>query len=633
MRKVVGLLVLAVIASMLLWRDTQQEVETCVDTPKITVAAKAAATLGGVVHEYLHKDGYTQDQIKAAWNGGGMVAGLLWQAFYFASQDGKDAGLDVVIGMLPESTDCTPAVDCSQPAQPEAPEGQPYDPKLASLQGPDLAADALRKAAPNDRKWLAQIPLGVSIAKYESSFDPTASNNVNSGHVGLWQISGSNAAVLKKGDRTDPYANARYAYAIWEGRGGTWSKDWTVYQTALAHQDEYAKYGEPTLAAAGVSAVAVAPREPRLRQDAESFEPDVAGCEPGSGDLGITVGTWNTAEAIGNSNAEINRYAPFATVVGLQEVRDNDKLAKIKGYGVTPGNMAVPIIYKRSDVELISWDRERALTGGPTRKWVVWAIFETEDGRRFAVVNTHQLVEGGNGWIRQARAVNAKVDELREQGLVVILVGDMNGAESRVAAAFGTAGTGGRIDRIIPYGAKASKTEQLGKGGSDHHRYRATFPGSTAISTPLDLSGDLSGRTTMDGKTVSRVVAAQILLAERESGIDFTVMQGGFGGGDVPASGTSHDWPGVVDLSPGTPEAEEALRRAAFASWARNIPGRSYAGSGAHNHAVSLLDPGNKGHGQLAAWERGEDGLSGRKDPAPHYPWYPALRTLRMGGE
>jgi hypothetical protein len=632
MRKIAGVLVLAVIASMLLWRDTQQEAETCVDVPKITVAAKAAATFGGVVHEYLKKDGYTQEQIKKAWEGGGFVAGMLWSAFYTASQEGKDAGLDVVIGMLPETTDCTPAVDCSQPAQPDTPDpGQPYDPKLASLQGPDLAADALRRAAPRDRKWLAQIPLGVSIAKYESSFNPTASNNVASGHVGLWQISGANAAVLKKGNRTDPYANARYAYAIWKGRGGTWSKDWTVYQTALAEQDEYARYGSaPVLAAA--AGVAPADPQPRLREDGETFEPDVADCEPGSGDLGVTVGTWNTAEAIGNSNAEINRYAGFATVVGLQEIRDNDAL-RVRGYGVTPGNMAVPIIYKRSDVELISWDRERALTGGPTRKWVVWAVFETKDGKRFAVVNTHQLVEGGDGWIQQARVVNDTVDELKADGLVVILVGDMNGSESRVAAAFGAAGTGGRIDRIIPYGAKASKTEQLGKGGSDHYRYRAAFPGSRSAGEPFALSGDLSGRTTMDGKAVSRVVAAQILLAERESGIDFTVMQGGFGGGDVPASGTSHDWPGVVDLSPGTVEAEKALRQAGFASWARNIPGRSYAGSGAHNHAVSLLDPGNKGHGQLAAWERGEDGLRGRKDPAPHYPWYPALRTLRMGGE
>lgn len=132
----------------------------------------------------------------------------------------------------------------------------------------------------------------------------------------------------------------------------------------------------------------------------------------------------------------------------------------------------------------------------------------------------------------------------------------------------------------------------------------------------------------MDGKTVSRVVAAQIMLAERESGIDFTVMQGGFGGSHIAASGTSHNWPGVVDLSPGTVEAEEALRRAGFASWARNIPGRSYAGSGAHNHAVSLLDPGNKGQGQLSAWERGEDGLNGATDPAPHYPLYPALTQL-----
>ncbi len=146
---------------------------------------------------------------------------------------------------------------------------------------------------------------------------------------------------------------------------------------------------------------------------------------------------------------------------------------------------------------------------------------------------------------------------------------------------------------------------------------------SLAISNP-------SGKTLMDGKTVSRIVAAQILLAEHESGIDFRVMQGGFGGSNYAASGTSHNYPGVIDVSPGTIEAEKVLRRAGFVAWSRNVPGRSYVGSGQHVHAVSLLDPGCKNHPQVTgSWARGENGLDGGKDPAPHYDWYPALQGPR----
>jgi len=141
-----------------------------------------------------------------------------------------------------------------------------------------------------------------------------------------------------------------------------------------------------------------------------------------------------------------------------------------------------------------------------------------------------------------------------------------------------------------------------------------------------------SGRTTMDGKAISRIAAAQIRLAEQVSGINMRLMQGGFGGSNVAASGTSHNYPGVADLSPGNIQAEKILRQVGFASWARNVPGRSRVGSGAHNHAVSLLDPGNRGSAQLRfSWPGHGNGLSGRNnDPAPHYPWLPNLKQ-RLG--
>ena len=86
----------------------------------------------------------------------------------------------------------------------------------------------------------------------------------------------------------------------------------------------------------------------------------------------------------------------------------------------------------------------------------------------------------------------------------------------------------------------------------------------------------------------------------------------------------------MIDVSPGSLEAEKVLRQAGFAAWSRNVPGRSFVGSGQHVHAVSLLDPGCKNHPQVTgSWARGENGLDGSKDPAPHYDWYPALRGPR----
>ena len=152
-------------------------------------------------------------------------------------------------------------------------------------------------------------------------------------------------------------------------------------------------------------------------------------------------------------------------------------------------------------------------------------------------------------------------------------------------------------------------------------------PAAAATGEPATGQvADVKARTTMDGVSVSAVAAAQILLAERESGIDFRIMQGDLGGSHIAASGTSHNYSGVVDVAPGTTEAEKVLRRAGFAAWARNVAGRSSVGSGAHVHAVSLLDPGAKQSPQLTgSWARHENGLNGGRDPAPHYAWYPDL--------
>jgi hypothetical protein len=167
-------------------------------------------------------------------------------------------------------------------------------------------------------------------------------------------------------------------------------------------------------------------------------------------------------------------------VVGLQEIRDNARL-RPAGYGVTETDAAVPIIWNRAKVDLIRWRREDSLNGYARDKSVVWAVFEVKaSGSRFAVVNTHQLVEGGRGWIKQAAKVSAVVKRLQADGLPTVLVGDMNAGQAEVAAAFGDAGVGGSIDRLIGYGGKMSNPAELSFAGSDHHRRLATFAAATA---------------------------------------------------------------------------------------------------------------------------------------------------------
>jgi hypothetical protein len=152
------------------------------------------------------------------------------------------------------------------------------------------------------------------------------------------------------------------------------------------------------------------------------------------------------------------------------------------------------------------------------------------------------------------------------------------------------------------------------------------------VSSAASVVFAANGVAVVDGKRVSSIAARQLALAERLSGVDMRVMQGGYGGDHVAASGSSHNYPGVMDVSPGTIQVETWLRRVGFAAWARNIPGRSAAGSGAHVHAVSLLDPGDKGSPQVyGSWAHNGNGLSGaNNDPAAHVALVPGLS--RTGG-
>jgi hypothetical protein len=133
-------------------------------------------------------------------------------------------------------------------------------------------------------------------------------------------------------------------------------------------------------------------------------------------------------------------------------------------------------------------------------------------------------------------------------------------------------------------------------------------------------------RVYMDGEPVSKITKAQLLLAEHLSHMNLTTMQGSWQP-YTAYSGTSHMGPGVVDESPGNFRTQYWLRRVGFAAWGRNFPGAASAGSGAHVHAVSLLDPGAAHQSQIAAFYAGQDGLGGL-DYGPNPGMVPGLRGM-----
>jgi hypothetical protein len=133
----------------------------------------------------------------------------------------------------------------------------------------------------------------------------------------------------------------------------------------------------------------------------------------------------------------------------------------------------------------------------------------------------------------------------------------------------------------------------------------------------------------MDGNQVSGIAARQIRLMERLANVNFRVMQGGYGGHHIRASGTSHNYSGVVDLAPASIAVREdwLVGRVRGLGAEHRVAGRS-VGSGAHIHAVSLLDPGDRSRRRSTGrGQRHGDGLGGG-DPAPHTPWLPNLRRL-----
>ena len=156
--------------------------------------------------------------------------------------------------------------------------------------------------------------------------------------------------------------------------------------------------------------------------------------------------------------------------------------------------------------------------------------------------------------------------------------------------------------------------------------------GKLSLRPLLEQSHRAGGIVYVDGEPLSAITAAQLAVAEWASKIPMRVMQGSY----QPAtsySGTSHTGGGVMDTSPGSFSAQSWLRKVAMAAWARNIPGAAYAGSGAHVHSVSRIDPTAAGHSQLASYNAGGDGLGGSDyGPRPAPSLELVNRALELAG-
>jgi hypothetical protein len=393
---------------------------------------------------------------------------------------------------------CRPAEDaCQDDGGPQ--KGQPYDPKMASMPGIAGTVAAAR------RYWTGRdLQIAVAVAAAESGHRDITGPTVGRGTMrGRWQINdGAHPDLVASGDWRNPADNARMAHTVWKDAGG-WSP-WTTYTSGayLSHMDEAAHSVGGSVASPAVAAVAVArivpagasgavpgpPEQPSLKQTPETSTP-APDCTTSGGVGGVTIGSWNTAQKIGNTQDRINAGAGFADLVGLQEIKHNGALS-VPGYGVTETDAAVPIIWRTSKLELVTWQREDALNGFAKDKSVVWGVWENRaTGKRFAAVNTHQLVQGGLGWARQAVKVNAVRARLQGQGLPVVLLGDFNASAPKIRDAFGSAGVGHHIDRVIGFGVKPAGVETLSKSGSDHARVRASFAAPAVTRTTIPATG------------------------------------------------------------------------------------------------------------------------------------------------
>jgi hypothetical protein len=370
--------------------------------------------------------------------------------------------LDAVLTPL----DCGSLLDqqsCDTPPPPSGGTQTPWNPKDASLQGlgglalsgAELAADALRRAG----FPASEIPTFVAIAEAESGFNPKAFNNYGAGMAGMFQL---NQAYWKLPNWSDPYANAVMAKKVRDesvAKGASPYYPWSTWRGAVANAGKYARFSTST-----------------PNQSAPPTTPPAECVASGGGPA--TVGQWNIL--FSNSVARVNANAGFADLVCLNEIRHNSAL-RVPGFKVTPGSMAVPIIWRPAKLENLELHRTTVLRGYARDKSVVHGVWRNRGtGEQFAALCTHMLVQGGSGWQKQAANVNRIKDTYRRRGLPTMVLADMNAPESKVLNFFSGKPTGGRIDFMVSYGLPQPKMTQLSNAGSDHARRLFTFPPTNA---------------------------------------------------------------------------------------------------------------------------------------------------------
>lgn len=96
---------------------------------------------------------------------------------------------------------------------------------MATLTAEQIAGYAAAAGFPAD-----QVATATAVALAESGGNTDASHRNSNGSTdyGLFQINSVHGSLLDQGNRFDPAANARMAYNVWKGAGGSWSP-WATY--------------------------------------------------------------------------------------------------------------------------------------------------------------------------------------------------------------------------------------------------------------------------------------------------------------------------------------------------------------------------------------------------------------------
>lgn len=527
LRKLVILLVLAVIAGVVLWnldyahRETPEEACSPLVHSKTETAANVATSVGDIIHQWKRDaTAWTAEQIQQYLTG----ASVVWRVIAFGLKDsikeGKVKADQAVTGMVP------PVIDCSKVClnagedqdQGNAPGSGEYPLDAISVGG---SGKAMVAAAAARYFPAAQVPMAVAVAQKESSYNPRAVLNYRGARMlGLWQINDRAHPDLVQGrDWTNPVVNAWMAYQVWKDAGGSWSP-WTTASSAraalAANPAAYSTIPQPSVPDAGPQV----PGDP-INPQVNPSQPQAQACVAGSG---VRVGTWN----IYHSNDDVNVVAGMAAlsgqadVIGGQEFNagryfDAAKTA-LPGWQVIGEDTPQPIFVNTAHLSVVGSGKERAWPGStpaglPTR-WVNWVTLRAASGGQvFSVVNTHLLAQiekggqldtrGAPGRTRlavtQLRTIGSVTGRLRSRGPVMV-TGDFNAVPSNttVAGLMAKAGlspnwaTLGRVQthgtRTIDYvwstmtpGAQSV----LAKYGSDHSPVVVTFPANqSAVNAP-----------------------------------------------------------------------------------------------------------------------------------------------------